>query len=325
MKTILYFLTGGLLLWSSCQNQKIKFDASGVFEAREVIVSAQSNGQLVDLNLEEGQDLMADVLVGKIDCEDLVLQKAQVEASIEALKLKRGDATPEVAVVRQQVAGQKAQIATLLTQYNVMVKERDRIKKLVDQDAAPVKQLDDLQGQVDILAKQREAAESQIDILNQQMDAQKDLVANKNRAVMSEEKPLLSSIARMENQLENCAILNPINGRVLVKYVEQYEYVSIGKPLYKIADLKDMVLRAYVSGDQLSLMQLGQEVTVLVDKNTKEYQSYKGKISWISDKSEFTPKTIQTKNERANLVYAIKIAVKNDGFIRGGMYGEVQI
>lgn len=325
MKTFLYFLTGSLLFWSSCQSEKIEFDASGVFEAREVIVSAQANGQLVDLNLEEGQDLMVDILVGKIDCEDIVLQKAQVEASIEALKLKRGDAAPEVAVVRQQVAAQKAQIATLLTQYNVLVKERDRIKKLVDQDAAPVKQLDDLQGQVDILAKQREAAESQIEILNQQMDTQKDLVANKNRAVMSEEKPMLSSIARMENQLEKCNILNPISGRVLVKYVEQYEYVSIGKPLYKIADLKDMVLRAYVSADQLSLMQLGQEVTVLVDKNTKEYQSYKGKISWISDKSEFTPKTIQTKNERANLVYAIKVAVENDGFIRGGMYGEVQI
>ncbi len=129
----------------------------------------------------------------------------------------------------------------------------------------------------------------------------------------------------MENQLEKCNILNPIDGRVLVKYVEQYEYVSIGKPLYKVADLKDMVLRAYVSGDQLSLLQLGQEVTVLVDKNTREYQSYKGEINWISDKSEFTPKTIQTKTERANLVYAIKIAVENDGFIRGGMYGEVQI
>ncbi len=325
MNRLFFYLTVSLFWFGACQHQKITFDASGTFEAREVVVSAEANGTLIEFNLEEGQDLTADELVGRIDCEDILLQKAQIEASVEALKLKRGDAAPELAVIRQQIEAQNAQISTLRTQYEVMVRERDRVKKLVSQEAAPGKQLDDIQGQVDVLASQIEAARSQITVLNQQMDAQSDLMAIRNRGIMSEEKPLLRSITRIENQLGNCDVFNPINGKVLAKYAEQHEYVNMGKPLYKIADLNDMILRAYVSGDQLSSIQLDQEVKVLVDKNQEEYKSYSGKIIWISDKAEFTPKTIQTKNERANLVYAIKIAVENDGFIRLGMYGEVQI
>jgi HlyD family secretion protein len=320
----IFYLTAGLFL-GGCTSNEVTYDASGVFEAIEIVVSAEANGQLLELNVEEGRDLPANELVGKIECSDIAYQKSQIEATIEALKSKRGDAAPEMSIVKQQIETQKAQIETIQTQLTVMVKERDRIKKLVMEEAAPSKQLDDMQGQVDILTSQKDAAQSQIEVLKRQMDAQRDIVAIKNRAIMSEEKPLSANVDRIENLLQNCEILNPVEGTVLAQYVDQYEYVNMGKPLYKIANLREMILRAYVSGDQLSSMQLGQEVTVLVDKNTKEYTSYKGRISWISDQAEFTPKTIQTKNERANLVYAVKIAVKNDGFIRVGMYGEVQI
>lgn len=314
-----------LILNFGCKNNDVVYDASGIFEAEEVIVSAEANGQLVEFTLEEGAKVDANQLVGKIDCSDVLLQKAQVEASIAALELKRGDAAPEISIVRQQVETQNAQIETLETQLKVVTKERDRIKDLVTQEAAPSKQLDDLQGQVDILMKQIEVAKKQIMVLNQQMQAQKEIVAIKNRGIMSEQKPLLTNVERIENQLENCEVNNPLEGTVLAQYVERYEFVNMGKPLYKIADLNSMILRAYVTSDQLAALQLGQDVTVLVDKNSDEYKSYPGRISWIADEAEFTPKTIQTKNERANLVYAIKVAVQNDGFIRVGMYGEIQI
>ncbi|MBK8503881.1 MAG: HlyD family efflux transporter periplasmic adaptor subunit [Saprospiraceae bacterium] len=320
---IFYLLTTGLL--AGCASKKVTYDASGVFEAKEIVISAEANGQLLDLNVEEGSDLKANELVGKIECSDMTFQKSQIEATMEALKLKRGDASPEISIVKQQIETQKAQILTIQTQLSVMSKERDRIKKLVKEEAAPSQQLDDLQGQVDILSSQKEAAESQIAVLERQMDAQKDMMTIKNRAIMSEEKPLASNVDRIENLLQNCEIVNPAAGTVLAQYVEQFEYVNMGKALYKIANLKAMILRAYLSGDQLSSIQLGQEVNVLVDKSTDEYLSYKGRITWIADQAEFTPKTIQTKNERANLVYAVKITVENDGFIRVGMYGEVQI
>lgn len=308
-----------------CGDKKAAFDASGIFEAEEIIISAEANGQLVELLLNEGEELNLNQVVGKIDCTDIALQKAQLEASIEALRMKRGDATPEISIVKQQIESQNAQIETLRTQLRVVTRERDRIKKLVNQEAVPVQQLDDLQGKVDVLQKQIEAAEKQIMVLQQQMESQKDLVAIRNRGIMSEQKPLNTNIERMDNQLSNCEIVNPMSGTVLAQYVEQYEFVNMGKPLYKIANLKDMVLRAYLTEDQLSDLKLGQEVTVLVDKNSEEYQRYPGRISWIADEAEFTPKTIQTKDERANLVYAVKIKVENDGFIRVGMYGEVQI
>ena len=314
-----------LILMFGCKDQDQAYDASGIFEADEVIISAEANGQLVEFNLDEGMELAANKLVGKIDCADVALQKAQLEASIDALKLKRGDAGPEIEILRQQVETQKAQIQTLQTQLKVVVRERDRVKGLVDQEAVPAKQLDDAQGQVDILEKQIEVAQKQITVLSQQMESQKELVSIRNRGIMSEEKPLQTNVARVENQLQNCEVFNPLTGTVLAQYVEQYEFVNMGKPLYKIADLKSMILRAYVSADQLAGIKIGQEVNVLVDKNNDEYNSYTGRISWIADKAEFTPKTIQTKNERANLVYAVKIEVENDGFIKIGMYGEIQI
>lgn len=310
---------------ASCKDEKKEIDASGIFEAEEVIISAEANGQLIEFSLDEGDQLSVNQPVGKIDCADIALQKAQLLASIEALKLKRGDATPEISIVRQQIESQQAQIETLETQRRVVVKERDRIKMLVEQEAMPVQQLDDLQGKVDVLEKQIGAAKKQIAVLEQQMVSQKDLVAIRNRGIMSEEKPLSTNIDRIENQLQHCEVSNPVAGTVLAQYVEQYEFVNPGKPLYKIANLKDMILRAYLTEDQLANLQIGQEVTVLIDKNNKEYTSYPGRIAWIADEAEFTPKTIQTKKERANLVYAVKIEVKNDGFIRVGMYGDVQI
>ena len=319
-----YFLSISLFMLS-CGKSGSPFDASGVFEAREIVISAKANGQLIDFSIDEGVLLNENQMVGQVECQDLDLQRTQVESTIGALKLKQAEAAPEVEVINRQIEAQTAQINTLQVQEKVILKERDRVANLVEQDAAPVKQLDDIQGQLDILITKIEAAKTQTKVLEQQREAQKRIVAIRNRGVMSEEKPLQDNIARVDYQISNCNILNPIKGTVLAKYVERYEYVNMGKPLYKVADLSEMTLRAYLSGDQLSGIKLGQEVEVLIDDNNTDYRSYPGKITWISDKAEFTPKTIQTKNERANLVYAVKILVKNDGLIRVGMYGELKI
>ncbi len=313
------------LVLFSCLEKENPFDATGVFEAREILVSAEANGRLLDVAFQEGGKLQRDQIVGRIDCADLLLQKKQVEATVEALALKQGDARPELAVIDKQIDGQNKQIEALETQRKVLLRERDRIKSLVDQEAVPAKQLDDLQGKVDVISKQIEAAAVQIPLLQQKKEALKKQTLINNRGLMSETKPLAESISRFENQLSNCSVQNPIDGTVLTQFVEQFEFVNVGKPLYKVADLSDLILRAYMTGDQLSAVSLSDEVTVMVDGDEKSYKEYAGEIVWISDKSEFTPKTIQTKDERANLVYALKIAVKNDGFIRVGMYGEVKL
>ncbi|NND33665.1 MAG: HlyD family efflux transporter periplasmic adaptor subunit [Saprospiraceae bacterium] len=325
MNKPLYFILSLAIIAFSCNKTSDRHDASGVFEAREIVISAEANGQLVEFNLSEGVQLAADQIVGLIDCRDLNLQKSQVESTLGALRLKQSDASPEVAVIHRQIEAQQAQINTLEVQREVLLKERDRLEKLVAQEAAPTKQLDDIQGQLDILRTKIEAAKTQTKVLEQQMETQQKLVAIRNRGVMSEEKPLQGSIARVENQISNCNVINPLEGTVLAQYVEQYEFVNMGKPLYKVADLDKMTLRAYLSGDQLAAIKLGQDVEVLVDESSETYRSYNGKITWIADKAEFTPKTIQTKNERANLVYAIKVSLVNDGFIRVGMYGELKI
>jgi HlyD family secretion protein len=255
----------------------------------------------------------------------MTLQKTQVEASKESLKSKRLDAGPEIDVLSKQLATQEAQIAALQTQFAVLAKEKDRISALVNKEAAPTKQLDDIQGQIDVLQKQITTAQTQINVLREQMRAAERTTATRNRGIMSEESPLEAQIDRIENLIENCTIINPLRGVVIAKYAEQYETVTLSKPLYKVADLNEMTLRAYLTGDQLTLVKLGQQVKVMVDAGNKEYKAYDGSVSWIAEKAEFTPKTIQTKNERANLVYAVKVTVRNDGYLRIGMYGEIDL
>lgn len=324
MKNIFFYIAClVVLLAGACQKDNAKFDASGVFEAREVVVSSQAAGQIIDWQIEEGVAVIADQVVGAIDCDELTLQKQQVEASKEALKQKRMDANPEIRVLERQITTQEAEISALQTQYTVLAKERDRMSTLVKQEAAPAKQLDDLQGQLDVLQKQITSAQSRVSVLWEQIHSAQRSTADRNRSIMSEESPLQSQIDRIENQITNCTVINPINGIVIAKYAEEFEVVGIAKPLYKVADLNEMTLRAYVTGDQLTSVKLGQQVRVLADEGQDDQRIYDGYISWISEKAEFTPKTIQTKNERANLVYAVKVSVKNDGYLRIGMYGEV--
>lgn len=311
------------VLNSSCQNSG-NFDAMGVFEADEVIVSSEASGEITSFKLEEGSKLDSGVLVGTVDCIQLELQKEQVIASMEALGLKQNEASPQVAILLQQIQSQQKQVEVQREQLNVVEKERQRFANLLAKKAVTQKQYDDIQGQSDILKKQIESSENQLLVLQQQIASQNSSVGIQNRGIMSEGKPLQIRLKQLEDQIRRCNIINPISGTVLSKYAENHEITSIGKPLYKIADLSYITLRAYISNEQLSGLKLNQEVKVMVDSGDQYYQEYVGVLYWISDKAEFTPKSIQTKDERANLVYAIKVRVRNGGLIKIGMYGELK-
>jgi len=285
-------------------------DASGSFEADEVIVSAEVGGRIMSLNLDEGSVLKRDSMVGAIDSVPLALQKAQVLATISTLHEKTLDVRPSIRLLKNQIVVQQAQLANAL-------REKARTAKLIQADAATTKQLDDWNTQIDVLTKQ-------IAVNQQQIKVQETATGTQNSAIMSEDKPLQKSVAQLNDQLRRTAIINPVNGTVLTKYAMAGEETAPGKALYKIADVSVITLRAYITGTQLAQVKLNQHVKVLVDSTAKAYRTYDGVITYISDKAEFTPKTIQTKDERANLVYAIKIHVKNDGYLKIGMYGEVK-
>ncbi|MDR3716414.1 MAG: HlyD family efflux transporter periplasmic adaptor subunit [Puia sp.] len=295
-------------LWS-CHLHDRSFDAEGVFEADEVIVSSEVAGKILLLKLDEGSQLAKDSLVAVIDTIPLQLQRSQVQATLHALNQKTMDVRPQVKLLREQISAQRIQLADLLL-------EKTRTERLIKADAATTKQLDDYNTQIDVLKKQ-------IDVNEQQIRVQETTVGTQNSTVMSEFKPIVRSIAQIDDQLNRAHVLNPVGGIVLTKYAMAGEVTSAGKALYKIADLSVITLRAYVSGTQLSGLRIGQPVKVYVDDGPTKYREYTGVITLISDKAEFTPKTIQTKEERANLVYAVKIHVKNDGLLKIGMYGEV--
>jgi HlyD family secretion protein len=320
----IYLLSALVLGLSACNSSKNEFDATGVFEAEEIIISAESSGKLIRFSISEGDNLKEGQEIGSVDCQNIGLQKAQIKASIEALKLKQNNATPQIQILVKQIDSQKLVIATQKEQLTVLDKERKRIQNLVNAEAVPSKQLDDIVGQIDILKRQIESTQSQLAVITQQIVSQKEQVNIQNKGILSETQPLQVRVSQMDEQLEHCKITNPVDGTVLVKYAEAQEITGMGKPLYKIANLKTMTLRAYISGTQLGQVKVNQAVKVFIDNGKDTYKEMIGTISWISSKSEFTPKTIQTKDERANLVYATKIKVKNDGFIKIGMYGEVK-
>ncbi|WP_428657491.1 HlyD family secretion protein [Runella sp.] len=320
-----YFSLFLLIVLTACKGSDQDFDASGVFEADEVVISSEAAGKITRFEVEEGSDLKAGQVIGNVDCKNLSLQKAQIEASIDALGQKTNDAAPQTQIVREQLISQQRQIATQREQLRVLERERKRIDNLVKAEAVPAKQLDDIDGQIDILKKQIDATESQVAVLNQQIKSQQQQVSIQNRGVLSERKPLQERIAQMDDQLQRCNITNPIDGTVLVKYAAADEMTATGKALYKIANLSTLTLRAYITGDQLGKVKLNQPVKVFVDNGKDAYKEVSGTVTWIASKAEFTPKTIQTKDERANLVYAAKIKVKNDGYLKIGMYGEVKL
>ena len=294
---------------SACIKKGIKTDASGQFEAVEVVVSSELAGKIIAFNVEEGELLPKDSAVGLVDAEGISLQKEQVEASIQSLNEKTLDVSPQVRLLEEQLAVQQSKLDNLLH-------EKQRIENLVKADAATKKQLDDITSQVDI-------ARREMNVTSQQIAVQRNNVSSQNRGILSEGAPLQKRVAQLDDQLKRATIINPVEGTVLTKYAEMGEITSAGKALYKIADLSTLNLRAYITGTQLPQIKLNQPVKVLIDQGADKYKEYAGTIIWISDKAEFTPKTIQTKEERANLVYAIKVKVKNDGYLKIGMDGEV--
>lgn len=295
----------------SCTNGKNDYDASGTFETTETIVAAEANGVIKQLNIEEGQILKAGQHIGYIDSVQLWLRKKQLDAQIKSVLSK----SPDIAAQTSSFSKQKAVIQS---QLNTQLHEKQRIENLVKADAATPKQLDDITGVVDALQKQ-------LEVIRSQNIAQTSQLTTQTKGLNGDIIPLKVQIDQVNDQLSKCSIINNVNGTVLAKYAEANEMASTGKPLYKIADLSTLILRAYISGNQLSSVKIGQAVKVLVDDGNKKYKEYAGTIEWISDKAEFTPKTIQTKDERANLVYAVKIRVKNDGYLKIGMYADVKL
>ena len=317
---ILFSIT---ILLFACKSSENKFDATGIFEASEVIVSAEAAGKILQFNIEEGQTIPKDSIVGKIDPINLELQKEQVSSSMTALKQKTNDAGPQVQILESQYISQQKQLSILNTQLNTALKEQKRLQNLVAAEAAPAKQLDDVNAQVNVLRDQIEAANSQLSVIKRQIQSQKEIVAIQNRNILSENLPLQKRLELTQEQLNKTNIINPISGTVLTKYAAEGEVTAPGKALYKIADMSYLTLRVYISGTQLGQVKLNQQVKVSIDEGEDKYKTYPGTITWISDKAEFTPKTIQTKEERVNLVYAAKVKVKNDGYLKLGMYGEI--
>lgn len=286
-----------IALLAACNGGEEAADAYGNFESTEIIVSAEATGRLLSFDVEEGTVLPARTVVGAIDSTQLSLKKAQLGANIEAVLSKRPDVSPQLEVIRQQIA--------------TWQREKQRVENLLKANAATTKQLDDVNARIAELEKQYASTASSLQ--------------TQVSGLTSETRPLRYQVEQVEEQLAQSRIINPVEGTVLVKYVENGEVVSFGKPLYKIADLRTMYLRAYISGDQLGQVKTGQEVTVQTDLPGGEMKSWKGTISWISAEAEFTPKTIQTKEERVQLVYALKVKVENDGGLKIGMPGEIRL
>jgi HlyD family secretion protein len=298
------------LFFTSCKNGNGDFDATGTFEADEIIVSSETAGRILQFDAAEGSLLKKGELTVSIDTTSLALQSEQVAASIQALGEKTTSLAPYIHTLEQQVEVQK-------TLKKTAERELKRVTNLVKDDAATQKQLDDAQSQFEI-------ASSQLALAERQLEQQKNTINTQNRSILSEQSPLEKRKAQVDDQLNRSQVLGPIDGTLLLKYAEAGEVTAPGKALFKIAQLNSMNLRAYISGDQLSTVKLGQKVKVFIDKGKDEYKELTGTLTWISDKAEFTPKTIQTKEERAHLVYAVKIKVANDGAIKLGMYGEVK-
>lgn len=296
MKYIIITVGAIALLFPSCDRNKFKHDASGTFEATEIIISAEASGKIEELNIVEGDRLTKGQYLGYIDTIQLYLKKLQLQKTTKAVSVKRPDISIQVASVKEQIS--QAEI------------EKRRVENLLKDGAATQKQLDDVNLQLAVLQKS--------------LRAQLNSLTTSVNSLDEESSVYEIQVAQIEDQLQKSRIVNPVEGTVLNKYAEAKEMATPGKPLYKIADTKHLFLRAYVISEQLNSIKIGQEVTVFINAPDDTQKSYKGTVSWISPKAEFTPKTIQTQDERQNLVYAVKITVENtDDMIKIGMYGDV--
>ena len=297
MRTYKLIILGTMAAWmTACENANPEYDATGVFETTEVIVSAQGNGEIMQLTIEEGSEVFPNELLGHIDTIQLSLKRQQLTATLSATESRKLDVNKQLASIRQQIANLKT--------------EQLRYEKLVKANAASQKQLDDINYNLEVLHKQLSATLEQIGSSNSSLSGQSAGIA--------------AQVAQIDKQIEDCLITSPIKGIILSKYAEQGEFAIPGRALFKVGNISDIKLRAYVSAPQLTSLQIGQKVKVYADFGETDCKEYEGTVTWISAEAEFTPKTIQTRDERSNLVYAIKIAVKNDGMIKRGMYGNVK-
>lgn len=289
-------LCAAIAALTACSSGEKDYDASGVFETTEVIVSAKATGEIISLNVEEGQNVKCNEMLGLIDTLQLSLHDQQLAANQSAADSKRLDANRQVASIRQQISN--------------LQKEKKRFSDLLAANAATQKQVDDIGYQIEVLQRQLAATQEQI--------------GSNNQSAGNQSMGIKAQRAQTEDQIRKAHITSPITGTVLTKYAEQGEYATPGRALFKVGDISRMRLRAYITAPQLTTLKVGQKVKVFADMGETESKAYEGTVEWISDKAEFTPKTIQTRDERANLVYAIKVAVKNDGMIKRGMYGDVK-
>lgn len=321
-RTAIY--TAVLLALAACGNKESEYDATGTFETTEVTVSAKATGELKAFHVVEGQELEEGEVMGNIDITQLQLKKDELSASDSQLEANSSqlaanqransshqlDLGKQAAVIRQQIAN--------------LERERQRYSELVADGAVARQKLDEVNYQISVLQKQLAATEDQISSTNRGLEEQNEGLSQQRRGLDAQRKGNAVRQAELDDQIANALVKSPISGTVLEKYVEQGEYVTVGKPMFKVADMKNMVLRAYVTSEQLSGIKLGQKVTVMSDYGGGKGKSYEGQVVWISSRSEFTPKNIQTSDERADMVYAVKISVKNDGLLKMGMYGKVK-
>ena len=294
MKRLFYVLP--LLAIVSCNNEP-DYDAQGTFEATEIVLSSEGTGRILSFDVTEGEIINANSVVGVIDSLQLHLQREQLKAQKSALLSSLPDKEKQVASLRRQLAKQRVEL--------------QRVKNMLSDGAATTKQRDDIEAQITILEGQLSATLSTLD--------------NNTSTINENATALEAQIAALDDRIAKCNISSAVGGTVLIKYAEAGEYTTIGKPLMKVADLENIYLRAYLTSCQLANVNLGDEVSVIADFGGDERYDYKGRVAWISAESEFTPKSIQTKDSRANLVYAVKIAVKNDGRLKIGLAGEVKL
>ena len=288
------YLLLAVLSLSACNSNNKDYDASGIFEATEVVVSAKAQGEILQLLADEGDDVQQGMTLGCIDTRQLVLRRQQLEQTQLSTDSRKVDVSAQIASLEQQVENLRL--------------EKTRFESLLAARAASQKQVDDIG--------------YQISVLQRQIRALRDQLTSSNKSISEQCQAVGTQMSQIDEQIADATIVSPLNGTILQRYCEQGEYATPGKPLFKIANLEEMTLRAYITADQYNQLKLGHKVHVTIDGQEKTYE---GTVTWIASKAEFTPKTIQTKDERANLVYAIKVKVKNDGYIKIGMYGELTV
>ncbi len=325
MKKNLLIIIGLALTLTACGSGEKEFDATGTFEATEVTVSAKASGELRSFSIVEGQDVEKDMVLGGIDVTQLRLKKDELSTAYSQLgaNQRQLDATKSVNSSRQ--LDLEKQVGVIKQQIANARRERQRYSELVADGAVPRKQLDEIDYQIKVLEKQLAATVDQLTATNSSLDNQNLATDAQIGGIDAQRRGIEAQQAQIDDQISNATVKSPIAGTVLEKYVEQGEFVTTGKPLFKVADTRNMFLRAYITSAQLEKIKLGQKVTVMSDYGDNKGKSYEGTVAWISERSEFTPKTIQTDDERADMVYAVKIAVKNDGLLKIGMYGKVKL